>query len=137
MSEARRQRKAFVKISKEWSPWSQVEVTDDLRRQHPHLQHCKMIYNNSRYECQLFPCTSPIGGIQQVVVHRHVGQEEIPWSDLQRIKHELFGHNSVALEMYPPMDCEWNVSANIRVLWIMPQNWIPPMGLHREEAWGR
>ena len=111
------------------------EVTPELCAEHPHLAHCKAIYTNHRYEVQAFDCRSPIGGIVQLMVHRHFDLEEISWPEMQRIKRELFGE-VLALEMYPPVQIEWGKESKVRVVFIMPLDYDPPFGLHRPEAWG-
>ena len=139
-SAARRERIAAKRVAqkKDWGDWRIVEVTDDLRRQYPFLEHCEAIWMNNRYEVQQYNCTSAIGGIVQLNIRRHFDVEEITWGELQRIKNELFGEQVCGVEMFPPEAVKWNPESNVRVLWLMPTSgWSLPFGLHLPTSWGR
>ena len=138
MGRATRLRTRIKAVSRHWSEWTPVEVTAEMREKHPHLEHCGQIFANSRFEVQVFPIACPgLGGVQQVCVTRHGDLERISWDDLQRVKRELFGEHSLALEVYPPDDCETHFKREIRVLWVQPVGHILPYGLHLESAFGR
>lgn len=136
MSLASKQRHRLKTIGKTWTAWTQIQVTDKMRQEHAYLLHCHSIYQNSRYRVVMFACTSPIGAVMQCDVSRHVSGDEIPWSDLQRLKAELFSPDAVALEVFPADAIEFKTEARFRVLWIMPTSYELPMGLHLPTAFG-
>ncbi len=123
--------------AREWGVWNQTEVTDQMRQEHPHLMHCSHIWANQRYEVQAFICTTGIGGVWQCNLIRHGDLERISWEEIQRIIHDLFGPEVVAVEVYPAIVDEWQSKANLRVVWILPSTWPLPFGLHLASAWGK
>ena len=132
-----RPRTILKALARTWGEWKENAVTDEMKDKFPQLRHCYSIRSNNRYECQLFACNSPIGGIMQMNVIRHGDIEAISWDELQRIKHELFGPESVAIEVYPAMEHEWRTHLSLRVLWILPSGYVLPVGLEKPAAWGR
>lgn len=123
--------------ARHWGQWQETPLTDAIRAEHPHLRHCMKIWANQRYECQLFPVQSSIGGIVQVGIIRHRDLAAIEWEELQRIVHELFGPEVTAVEVYPPYEYEVAMKSRLRVLWVLPTNWPLPFGLHLPTAWGK
>src|ERR1700722_2027487 len=102
MSLAAKQRAVIKKMGREWTPFQPIEITDKMRKDNPVLEHCHSIHGNSRFEVQIFPCSTRIGGVMQMTVRRHADIEEITWDELQRCKDEVFGPNHTAMEIYPP-----------------------------------
>jgi hypothetical protein len=133
---ARKNRERAKTVGRTWGDWQGRPFTEEEIQTHPHLRNCSLHYFNNRYDVTGFRCSSPIGGIWQVMVSRHYDLEPITWEELQRIKNECFGPHALALEMYPPADVEWKPQSNVRVLYVMPTDFIPPFGLHLESAWG-
>ena len=123
--------------AREWGEWREAPVTDEIRSKYPHLKHVSRIWANNRYEVQAFEVKTDIGGIWQIGVIRHGDIEKITWEELQRIIHELYGPEIVAVEMYPPIADEWQTKHNLRILWILPATYDVPFGLHVAGAWGR
>lgn len=132
-----RQRTILKAHGRHWTPYERVVITDDMRTKHPHLLHCHSIYYNSRYECQLFACASPIGGVMQVNIRRHGDVAAVTQEDIKRTIFELFGPEAFAVEVYPPPAADTKFNPAIRTLWILPATWELPFGLHTKTAWGR
>lgn len=126
--------KAFAR---EWGVWRQTECTDQMRSDFPHLMHCKHIWANQRYEVQAFVCETSIGGVWQLGIIRHGDIEAIAWGEIQRIVHDLFGSEVVAVEVYPAIEHEWQTTTGLRVIWILPSTWPLPFGLQLASAWGK
>jgi hypothetical protein len=124
-------------LAKTWGAWQEAAVTDELQREHPHLLHCQHIWANNRYEVNAYIAQTPIGGVWQVNVFRHGDLEQITWPELQRIVHELYGPEAVAVEVYPALVDEWRTKSNLRILWVLPNTWPLPFGLHLPGAWGQ
>lgn len=134
MSRAERKTHAIKRVGKTWSSWQEIPVTDEIRSSSPHMLHVWKIWANSRFEAQAFQVSSPIGGIVQLVIARHGHIEAITWNECQRIKTELFGADNFAMEIYPADVI--TVEMRIRILWVMPDGYEPPCGLHLPTAWG-
>lgn len=61
---------------------------------------------------------------------RNRDNADIPWSEKQRIKNELFGRNATAIEVFPSED-KLVDKANMYHLWILPEGFELPFGLHK------
>jgi hypothetical protein len=123
--------------AREWGVWKEVELSDHLRQEHPHLMHCKHIWANQRFEAQGFQIDSSIGGIWQLTTVRHGNLEPVTYDENQRIVHDLFGPEVYAVEIYPPIEHEWRTNLKISVLWVLPSTWALPFGLEKPSAWGK
>lgn len=128
---------ALKAIARTWGDWRMIVPTDEIRQEHPHLLHCKHIWANNRYECNAYSVETSIGGVWQLNVFRHGNLEEISWTELQRIVHEIYGPEAVAVEVYPGIAEEWLTKNSVRVLWVLPATWSLPFGLHVAGAWGK
>ena len=131
-----RQRQALKAAARRRTPFERKEVTAEMREKFPFLRHCEAIFVNSRFEVQTYPCETSIGGVMQLNIRRHGDLSDPSYQELMRIKSELFGSDSVAIEVYPREENNWNVNARVRVLWIMPATYDLPVGLEKKNAWG-
>lgn len=132
-----RERHRLKTIGKTFGDWKLVTPTEDQLRELPLLENAHAIYVNNRYEVVMFACESPgIGGIMQCNIRRHGDLMEPTWADCQRVKNELFGPEGVAIEIYPKQNQEWKTAACVKVIWVMPTNWVSPVGLEMPNAWG-
>lgn len=57
---------------------------------------------------------------------------DIPWAEKQWIKDSLFGENRVAIEVYPTKDRLVD-EANMYHMWILPEEFELPFGIHDED----
>ncbi|MBU0494191.1 MAG: hypothetical protein KKA73_18565 [Chloroflexi bacterium] len=83
---------------------------------------------------QVLGAVTPWGTIRHLKVWRHDGHggsicRGIPWDDLQALKDEMLGVETLAVEVYPPADLLVN-EANMRHLWEVPDPGLIPFGLH-------
>jgi len=133
----RKQRNQVKALGRFWGDWTAVDVTEEMKVSNPLLRFASNVFTNNRYQVDVFPFACPgIGGIQQLCVTRHMDVEEITWDELQRIKAELFGDDVTAIEQFPAEHLSWKIQRKVRVLWILPRDYVLPFGLHFEEAWG-
>jgi len=137
MSKRPRKTALLKSFGRHWTNFESVPITPEMIADHPLLATCRAIYANSRYEVQMFAVETSIGGVMQVTAIRHGDIEPAPWEDLQRLIHEIFGPEVVAVEVYPALQDEWVSKLNLRVVWILPATWTLPFGLHLPTAWGR
>lgn len=98
---------------------------------------CHSIYANSRLEIQLFAVETSIGGVMQCTAHRHGDLAQPTYEEVQRAIHEIFGADTVAVEVYPKLKDEWKTNLALRVVWILPVTYELPFGLEKPNSWGR
>lgn len=84
------------------------------------------IWKNNMYIVQEF--LKP-GGITLLMVRRNDAAPMRSWSDMQRIKNELMGTDRVAVEVYPREEDVVD-QANMYHLWVFPEGFALPFGLH-------
>lgn len=125
----------------EWGPWEWRNHLADTRTRayretpqwapgRPMAGLTKACLNNL-YGVQFFERASDWGPIDHLLIRRHDGQPDIPWSHLQRLKDELCGPERVAVEVFPPVS-QLVDDANCRHLWVLPDGFQLPFGLHLE-----
>ena len=133
MSKAAQELHKMRRMSKVWTPWREVTITDEIRNTGPQMEHVDKIYANSKFEVQTFNCATSIGGVVQVVIAHHGHLLPVTWNDVLRIKNEIFGADQLGVEIYPR---EVVSKMNIRILWILPVGTDLPYGLDKDSAWG-
>lgn len=106
-------------------PKGKLEPVDLNSRPHPYWM--TRAYRNNRCTVMIDDNAKMTGGIVAIkaMVQRH-DNTPIPnhWREMQAIKNEIFGDETVAIEFYPPesklIDCK-----NIYWLWVFPAGVIP------------
>lgn len=83
-------------------------------------------YRNTRYTVMVFDNTPTTKGFAtKALIQKH---DNLPitghWSELQKIKNEIFGEETTAIEYYPA-NSRLVDEANIYWLWIFPDGIIP------------
>lgn len=134
MSQAAREKHRMRKIGRVWSAFKQVEITDAIRNSAPTMKHVSNIYANTRVEVNCYNCGTPVGGVVHCVVARHGLLEHVTVAELHRVKVELFGLESTAVEIFPAGMEQLNYLS--RHLWILPSDWALPFGMSDANAWG-
>jgi hypothetical protein len=77
------------------------------------------------YQIEISQKYLPCGSVTHLRVCRHDSQEIIGnWDVLQRIKTDVLGDDTIAIEFYPPENEIVN-EVNIRHLWVFPETIIP------------
>lgn len=69
------------------------------------------------------------------VIHaaiRNADNSDIPWAAKQWIKNELFGKEALAIEVFPA-ESRLIDEAGMYHLWVLPEDFKMPFGLHDEE----
>lgn len=134
MSRAERKTHAIKRVGRTWSKWQEIPVTDEIRNSSPHMAKIQSIWANSRFECHVWACASPMGGFTHVVIARHGLIEQVTAPDMLRIKNELFGMETTAVEVFPAGINE--LSEKTRHLWVMPAGYELPFGFGMLTCWG-
>lgn len=128
-----------------WGPWEwrnhltdprSVSKIGTIAPDYPTRMQLKRACLNLVYSVQFFERASDWGTIDHLLIRRHDGAAEpFAWADLQRIKDELCGAARVAVEVFPPQS-QLVDAANCRHLWVLPDGFALPFGLH-VEGWKR
>jgi len=133
LSKATQERHKMQRMSKVWTAWQEVPITDEIRDSSPQMKRVAKIYANSKFEVQTFNCATSIGGVVQVVIAHHGHLLPVTWNDVLRIKNELFGADQLGVEIYPR---EVVSKMHIRILWMLPEGTDLPYGIDKESDWG-
>lgn len=134
MSRAERKTHAIKRVGKTWSAWQEIPVTDEIRKSSVHMARVHSIWANSRCEIHCFACPGSIGGTTHCVVARHGLLEHVTNSEMMRIKLELFGIETTAVEIFPSGVTE--LSEKTRHMWVLPVGHALPFGFDMDSAWG-
>lgn len=133
MSQAQRQRHRLKTVAKEWTPFIEVPVTDELREAAPHLRRLWRRWTNSRYIVEAFQVKTPLGGVVQLSIIRHGLLDTADYFDIERIRLELFGPEYLGIELH---ERGVNPPLKMRSLFLMPDGYDVPYGLDKPNAWG-
>jgi hypothetical protein len=133
MGKAQRLKHRMKTVAREWTAWQEMPITDEIRESVPHMEHASKLWANSRFEIVGYECPTTLGGVWQLLLIRHGHIEPILFDDCLRVKNELFGVDSLAVEIYPRGA---DRSSKTRLLWILPQGASLPYGLDVPGAWG-
>ena len=130
MGKAARKTALLKSYARGWSRFEPVVITEEMRRDFPELMHCSSVWANNRVEAHVFQIETAIGGVNQLTLIRHGDIEPLSYQEIQRAVHELFGPEVSAVEIYPPIEHEWQTNLGLRVVWVLPHTWQLPFGLH-------
>lgn len=126
MKETRQQRRLrILKADKLFRlPAGKLEPIDLSEREHPHWM--TRAFMNNRYVVMINDNTeTDKGNAIRAMVQRH---DDMPitnhWSELQKIKNELFGEETTGVEYYPKESQLMN-DHNIYWLFIFPEGVLP------------
>ncbi|MDO5061879.1 MAG: hypothetical protein Q4D77_01775 [Peptostreptococcaceae bacterium] len=89
-------------------------------------------FRQGRKYCVLARQIKTQWGIVEHICIRNAESTDIPWAEKQRIKNELYGENRIAIEVYPSKDRLVD-SVNMYHLWIMPEGFEMPFGIHEND----
>ena len=114
-----REAKKVIKnsLGDRWSDWEDCPIDGT-----PYLWAKK----NSKYVVMgRSPIKTEIGIIKPIMIRHNTGGAIHSWSDIQRIKNELFGEESHAVEYYPKVS-ELVDDKNIYHVWILEPDYKAP-----------
>ena len=123
----RNQRRASMKNGKrlqalEWNPFE--DVTEQARQRHLLLNSRPgrlpdQIWLNNRFSVQCYRGERQLGHrVTRAMIRRNDAEPIYSWSDLQRLKNEIFGESARAFQMFPAQDELVDV-ANMYWLWVI------------------
>jgi hypothetical protein len=109
-----------------WSEWEWRDHLADHDLAPNGLTKCCL---NNRYSIQFYQKNTEWGLIDHLIIRRHDEKPVRSWIDLQRIKNELVGSDRTAVEVFPAED-DLVDQANLYHLWVLPEGFKLPFGLH-------
>lgn len=127
-------RQRLKTLAKSWGEWEERKPSKEEAA--PFGLSPDFCYLNNRYHVQVYMVQTEWGMMAQMTIGRHGDLAPITWDELQRIKDELAGEDETAVEVYPAAENLVN-KANLRHLWILPDGFALPFGLHLPNAWGK
>lgn len=110
-----------------WEDWTDRYLTMPTYVRRPNG--IEKFWKNSLYTVQLFTKPSEWGDIKLLMVRRNDEGPIRSWSDMQRVKNELAGEDRIAVEVYPK-EADLIDQANMYHLWVLPEGFNLPFGLH-------
>ena len=116
-------------ISGEWGEWQDHDVHSMTGFGVFPFKGLKRLTSNDRYSVQFFEKQIDWGLITHLVVRRHDRKPVRLWADMQRVKNELLGQERLAIEVFPP-ESQLIDAANCYHLWVLPEGFELPFGLH-------
>jgi hypothetical protein len=87
-------------------------------------------YSDGQYAVMTRTVQTEWGEVTHACI-RNVENTDIPWLEKQRIKNELFGKESTAIEVFPA-DSELVDEANMYHIWVLSKGMKLPFGLKGE-----
>lgn len=90
-------------------------------------RHTWGVYDNELYVVIIVTLMTSWGAMQHVAIRRK-DQQATTWDEKQKIKNELVGEASRAIEVYPPAKDVVN-QAPLGHLWVLPKGFALPFGL--------
>lgn len=133
----RENRRAFKKASSgfnppilgEWGDWKDHDYTQKVPLGVVPPKGITRFVSNDKYSVQFYPHQTEWGEVLQLLVRLHTGKPVRSWADMQRIKNELVGEDRTAIEVFPA-ESDLIDQANCYHLWVLPEGFKIPFGLH-------
>ena len=111
----------------DWGPWEERGPLTDLGAPHQLRYFTRTVCNNV-YAVMIARHRTAWGVVEQAQIARHDRVAKLPWTDLQRIKDDLFGPGRTAVEVFPPRS-ELVDQANAYHPWVLPLGFQLPFRL--------
>ncbi|MDD2979557.1 MAG: hypothetical protein PHN80_06240 [Hespellia sp.] len=73
-----------------------------------------------------------VGEVEHLAI-RNKDNTDIPWAEKYRIKNELIGKNRTAIEVFPDADRLID-AAGMYHLWVLPEGFEMPFGIHKNDV---
>jgi hypothetical protein len=129
----RESKRAFKKASKGFNPpvtgeWGYWEEKDIHAQGSPPLPGMYRFCVNEKYSVQFYREPSEHGDLIRLLIRHHTGKPVRSWHDFQRIKNELVGEETIAVEVYPKESALVD-QANCYHLWVIPPDFPFPFNL--------
>ena len=116
--------------SGQWGDWRCTPLPNGIPGGNGWCAEIDVAYANDLYAVLVRPLETEWGTVMHCAI-RTASNLEPPWRDKQRIKNELFGANSVAVEVMP-RDVEVVDQADMYHMWVLPDGFYLPFTIWSE-----
>lgn len=99
----------------------------------PQMDHCWE--SDDGYSVMSRKIRTDWGIVEHVTIQRMCGGGDVPWAVKQEIKNELFGVKSTAIEVFPSEKNLVDI-CDVYHLWVLPDKFTLPFGIHPREPQG-
>ena len=120
-------RESAARRNGRWDEWRRTELPCGAPGT-GWLRDIRYVFANILYVVLCRPMRTEIGEVIHCAI-RTASNREPPWRDKQRIKNECFGEDRVAVEVMPAA-ADVVDGADMYHIWIMPEGYGFPFGLH-------
>ncbi len=104
-------------VREEWGQWEECDIFSQRMRPPESI---RQAFKNNRYLVFTTLVHNDFGGpMTRLMIRRHDESGKVTWADKQRIKNELCGEETTAIEFYPS-ETELFDEANIYHLLVLP-----------------
>lgn len=110
-----------------WGPWETMSLPDGIPGASGWCRDIRRVHRNLIYVVLVRPLQLPDGTGHHLAI-RTASQAEPPWRDKQRIKNELFGDESLAVQVMPA-ESQLVDAADMYHMWILPEGSNLPFSL--------
>lgn len=126
-AEARRREKIALRTGK-WGKWDRFETPGGIMSKTGWLGEITHVFRNDVFAVLVRPTLTSLGRGRHLAI-RNTSNTEVTWSQKQRIKNELAGEHSQAVEIFPPQS-ELIDEAPMYHLWVIPEGAELPFTIH-------
>lgn len=136
----RETRRAFKQVAKkgfstaiagDWGKWIEKDVHSKVHLGIEPPKGLKRFVANDRYSVQFYEWRTDWGLVIHLLIRQHDQKPVRSWAHMQQIKNELVGCDRVAVEVFPA-EQDLVDEANCYHLWVLPEGFKLPFGLHVE-----
>lgn len=130
LSEKTQSRQIAKKSNGTWQPM--VEVPETKWPALPGPRRVVRFWANNKYTCMEYPPRrTEFGIVRRLLIQRVTAERIARWEPLQRIKNEVVGTATLAIEVYPREDDVVN-DCHVYHLWVLPEGYpLPGIGLSK------
>lgn len=133
---SRQQRRAAAALERkglrgDWGDWRKTPLPNGIPGSSGWCKEIRAVWANNIYAVLIRPFSDENGDEVIHLAIRTASQLEPPWRDMQRIKNEICGEESTAIQVMPPMS-ELIDEADMYHAWVIGQRL--PFSLSRRAA---
>jgi hypothetical protein len=130
-------RENMARRTGDWGPWVDVPA-DQLPASMPAgargwVKEITRVFTNRFCAVLIRPVQTAWGPVEHLCICTASNTTTITWAEKQRIKNEVSGLERTAIEVFPAVGRLVD-GANAYHLWVLPDGFAMPFGLHREDG---
>lgn len=110
--------------------WKELPVPEHFRSQRPACRKIKRFLLNREVSVQVYNVETEWGTVEHLLVRPHSEAPIRNWYKLQEVKNAVVGPGRVAVEVFPREDDLHDAGFAIYHLWVLPEDFELPFGMH-------